>query len=452
MPSFPQDFINSLKHIPGFNEEEFVKAHQTQAPTSIRINPFKRTDLNFEVGKNVPWAKEAFYLKERPIFTSDPLFHAGCYYVQEASSMFIDYVLKQVVNFDEELFALDLCAAPGGKSTILSSCLNKKSVLVSNEVVKNRADVLAYNLAKWGNCNHIVTNSETSSFSKLKGIFDLVLVDAPCSGSGLFRKQENAMEEWSMDAVTHCSSRQRTILSDVLPSLNTNGYLVYSTCSYSSSENEEIVKWLISEHGLEVIKLDVDPNWGIEDTSFGFRFYPHKLEGEGFFCCVLKVIDQFGSANFSKKNTFKEASKAEMAVLEDFIDLDGNHNIINHNGEFKLLNNSILSFINSFKNELYFKSVGTPLGEIKHDELIPHHFLALSNYIKTSVDSIELTDNESLKYLKKEAFQLQNESKGLKRFTNKGFGLGWGKNLGTRINNYLPSNFQIFNKDLGTLK
>ncbi|MDZ4663920.1 MAG: hypothetical protein SGJ15_03510 [Bacteroidota bacterium] len=452
MSSFPPDFINSLKHILGFNEDAFIKAHQTQAPTSIRLNPFKKTGLNFEVGEIVPWAKEAFYLKERPIFTSDPLFHAGCYYVQEASSMFVEHVLKQVVNFDEELFALDICAAPGGKSTILGSCLNKKSVLVSNEVVKNRADVLAYNLAKWGNCNHAVTNSETRSFSKLKGIFDIVLVDAPCSGSGLFRKQEDAVNEWSLDSVAHCSSRQRAILADVLPALRPNGHLVYSTCSYSSSENEEIVKWLVSEHGMEVVKIDIDPNWGIEDTGFGFRFYPYKILGEGFFCCVLKVSAETESMNLAKKNTFKEATKAEIRVLENFIILDDNHKVINHNNEFKLLNNNCLQFINSCKSELYFKSVGTPLGELKHNELIPHHFLALSNFTNTSINSIELSDSEAIKYLKKESFLLQNASKGLKLFTSKGFGLGWGKNLDTRINNYLPSNFQIFNKDLGTLK
>ncbi len=452
MSSFPPDFINSLKHIPGFNEEEFVKAHQTQTPTSIRINPFKKTALKFELGANVPWANDAFYLKERPVFTSDPLFHAGCYYVQEASSMFVEYLLKQVVNFEKEIFALDLCAAPGGKSTILSSLLNKKSALVCNEVIKNRADVLAYNLAKWGNCNHIITNSETSSFSKLKGVFDIVLVDAPCSGSGLFRKQEDAVNEWSLDAVANCSIRQKSILSDVLPALRTNGHLVYSTCSYSSSENEEMVKWLIAEHGLEVVNVDIDPKWGFEDTGFGFRAYPNKVLGEGFFSCVLKIPNGSGSFNLSKKNTFKEASKAENIIIENFVELDQDHKVINHNNEFKLLNNNCLSFINSFKNELYFKSVGTPIGEIKHDELVPHHFLALSNNLKTSIDSIELSDLESIKYLKKESFQLANGSKGLKRFTNLGFGLGWGKNLGTRFNNYLPSNFQIFNKHLGTLK
>jgi 16S rRNA C967 or C1407 C5-methylase (RsmB/RsmF family)/NOL1/NOP2/fmu family ribosome biogenesis protein len=451
MSAFPPDFINSLKHIPGFNEEAFVKAHERPAPTSIRVNPLKRTKLPFEFAGNVPWASDAFYLKERPVFTADPLFHAGCYYVQEASSMFVEHALKQVVNFDAEIFALDLCAAPGGKSTILSSLLNGKSLLVANEIVKNRADVLTYNLAKWGNCNHVVTNNETSSLSNIKGVFDVVIVDAPCSGSGLFRKQEDAPDEWSLHAVEHCCARQRTILEDILPALSENGHMVYSTCSYSGSENEEMVKWLVAEHRMEIVPVKIDEHWGIEDTGFGYRFYPYNLEGEGFFCCVLRHPGS-GKGHLSKKNVFKEASKVEKAVIGNFIVLTNEHQLIVHNNEFKLLNNNCLSFTNSFKNELYFKSVGTPIGEIKHDELVPHHFLALSNHLKTSVDSIELSDEQAISYLKKENFVIGEASKGLKRFTSKGFGLGWGKNLGSRINNYLPSHFQIFNKSLKPLK
>lgn len=451
MSAFPPDFINSLKHIPGFDESAFLKAHELAAPTSIRINPFKKVELNFELGDKVPWASDAFYLKERPVFTADPLFHAGCYYVQEASSMFIENALKQVVNFDQELFALDLCAAPGGKSTILSSLLNEKSVLVANEVVKSRADVLVYNLAKWGNCNHVVTSSETSSFSNIKALFDIVIVDAPCSGSGLFRKQEDAPEEWSLQAVELCSVRQRTILNNIIPSLKENGHLIYSTCSYSSSENEEIVKWLLSEYGLEIVTVKLEQNWRVEDTGFGYRFYPYNLEGEGFFCCVLRSPGK-GYSNLTKKNSFKEVPKTEKAIISEFVDLKESHHLILHNDEYKLLNINCLSFVNSIKSDLYFKSVGTAIGEIKHKELIPHHFLALSNHLKTSVESIELTDEQSIRYLKKESLTVPDGSKGLKLFTNKGFGLGWGKNLGNRINNYLPSHFQIFNKSLKPLK
>lgn len=450
--AFPSDFINSLKHIAQFDEEAFIKAHEKPAPTSIRLNPFKETKLDFELVDKVPWSENAFYLKERPIFTADPLFHAGCYYVQEASSMFIEQALKQVVDFNREIFALDLCAAPGGKSTILSSLLNKQSVLIANEVIKNRADVLSYNLAKWGNCNHIVTSNETSSYSNIKGLFDIVVVDAPCSGSGLFRKQEDAPDEWSLQAVEHCSVRQRAILSDIVPALKQNGYLIYSTCSYSSSENEEIIKWLISEYGFEVIPVKLDPVWGIEDTGFGLRFYPYKLEGEGFFCCVLRSTQGHGSFGLNKKNSFKEASKTDMSIIANFVGKDSEHQVINHNNEFKLLNNNCLQFINSLKGELYFKTVGTPIGEIKHSELVPHHFLALSNHIKSFVDLCELDENQAIKYLKKEDFKINETSKGLKLFTHKGFGLGWGKNLGNRINNYLPPHFQIFNKSLKPLK
>lgn len=451
MSAFPPDFINSLKHIPGFDEEAFIRSHSEPAPTSIRINPFKKTELNFELGNRVPWATNAFYLKERPVFTADPLFHAGCYYVQEASSMFIEHALKQVVDFDNSILALDLCAAPGGKSTILSSLLNSSSLLVANEVVKSRADVLAYNLAKWGNCNHVVTNSETASFSNINALFDVVIVDAPCSGSGLFRKQEDAPNEWNLNAVRHCSIRQKDILRDVIPCLKQNAHLLYSTCSYSSAENEEIVKWLISEHHMELVPLKFDQNWGIEDTGSGYRFYPYKLQGEGFFCCVLKMSDSLGAHVPVKKNAFKEVAKADLGVISNFIELGNQYKVIVHNSEYKLINANCLYFINSTKDNLYFKSVGTPLGEIKHEQLIPHHFLAFSSHLRPQVESVELSDDEALKYLKKEDLKLPNRSNGLKRFTSKGFGLGWGKNLGNRINNYLPAHFQIFNKSIKSL-
>jgi len=449
MPSLPKDFLNSLIEIPNFNEAAFVKIHDEElVPTSIRFNPFKKTESSFKSLDKVPWTEDGYYLNERPVFTGDPRFHAGCYYVQEASSMFIEYVLRQIVDFNKTVFALDSCAAPGGKSTILSSLLSDDSLLVSNEVIKSRTEVLAYNLAKWGNCNHVVTSSETSSFSSVKGLFDVVLVDAPCSGSGLFRKQPEAIDEWSLSAVAQCSVRQKSILKELIGTVKPGGHLVYSTCSYSEMENEHIVKWLLDEFNCEVVKIDLNEAWGIEDTGFGLRFYPHKLKGEGFFCAVIKVLENETFSGFNKKNEFKLPSKAEMEVIQQFVKMDNQLELINHSDEFKLLNSNALAFVNTFKKQLYFRQVGTSVGEIKHGALIPHHFLALSNHLAASVSNLELSAEESINYLKKEACKFENSKIGLKLITNGGFGIGWAKVLDNRLNNYLPSNYRIFNKDI----
>lgn len=449
MPSLPKDFLNSLAYIPNFNEEAFIKVHNDgNTPTSVRFNPFKKTTSLLKLENKVPWTTDAYYLKERPVFTGDPNFHAGCYYVQEASSMFIEYALKQTIDFNKEIYALDACAAPGGKSTILSSLINNTSVLVSNEVIKSRTEILSYNLAKWGNCNHVVTGSETTSFSTVKGLFDVVLVDAPCSGSGLFRKQPEAINEWSLAAVTQCSTRQKTILADLVGTVKPDGYLIYSTCSYSQEENEDIVKWLIKDHHAEIVKINIEDSWGIEDTGFGFRFYPQNLMGEGFFCAVLKVNGNNHFQGFTKKNEFKTTSKTENEVINEFVNLENQHELINHSDEFKLMNTNTLQFVNTLKKHLYFKQVGTSIGQIKQGSLIPHHFLALSNHLQPKVDFLELSDAQAIQYLKKEPFDFENKETGLKLVKNHNFGIGWAKVLNNRVNNYLPPNYRIFNKDI----
>lgn len=287
MLKLPTEFINSICNCPGFEEAAFTEAHQTSSPTSIRINPFKPTTLNFNLNTPVPWNKNGFYLEERPNFTYDVLFQAGCYYVQEAGSMFIEHALTSCVDFNKTLLAFDVCASPGGKSTLLNSLLNSDSALVANEIIKQRSEVLAQNLSKWGTCNVVVTNNDPSSYSEINDVFDIILVDAPCSGSGLFRKQHDAVDEWSLDNVNLCSQRQKRILSDIIGTLKQGGTLVYSTCSYSPSENEEIADWLISEFGLTTVQIPTEKNWGIVETTsekqkaFGYRFYPDKTKSEG---------------------------------------------------------------------------------------------------------------------------------------------------------------------------
>jgi 16S rRNA C967 or C1407 C5-methylase (RsmB/RsmF family) len=264
---FPDNFLQLLSAENGFNKESFIQAHQIDdAPTSIRLNPFKPSAA--KTGEQVPWSADGFYLNARPSFTFDPLFHAGCYYVQEASSMFIDHIFKHIrLNTDDNIKVLDLCAAPGGKSTLLNSAINADDLLVANEIIKTRVPVLTDNLSRWGQANVIVSNNDPKDIGRLKSFFDVILVDAPCSGSGMFRKDPQAMNEWSENNVELCHQRQERILADILPALKEDGYLIYSTCSYSHQENEDILDWLCLEFDLESVRIPIYKEWGIVETQ-----------------------------------------------------------------------------------------------------------------------------------------------------------------------------------------
>ncbi|HEY6063723.1 MAG TPA: RsmB/NOP family class I SAM-dependent RNA methyltransferase, partial [Chitinophagaceae bacterium] len=248
----PGAFLDSLTGVKGFDKEAFEKVHALgKQVTSIRVNPAKASmgkgewsigdsihHSPFTSHHKIPWTDVGYYLDTRPSFTFDPLFHAGCYYVQEASSMFLEQALRQTVDLSKPVKVLDLCAAPGGKSTHIQSLISKESLLVSNEVIRSRVNILKDNIIKWGCENVVVTNNDPKDFGRLKYYFDVIVVDAPCSGSGLFRRDANAINEWSKNSVQLCSQRQQRILADVWPALKKDGILIYSTCSYSKEEDE----------------------------------------------------------------------------------------------------------------------------------------------------------------------------------------------------------------------
>ena len=318
----PELLLQSLKEVEGFDREPFERVHQSgEQVTSIRINPVKVSMGNGQwaisnnspltidhspltIDQQVPWSQYGYYLAARPSFTFDPLFHAGCYYVQEDSSMFLEQALLQTLDRMQPLKVLDLCAAPGGKSTHLQSLLSEESLLVSNEVIRNRTPVLTDNVIKWGAQNVIITSNDPMHFQKLPSFFGVLVVDAPCSGSGLFRRDEAAIAEWSLNNVALCHQRQQRILADALPTLKQNGILIYSTCSYSREEDEDIADWLVTELGLENIRLQVDEHTGIiESTSpqtnaYGYRFFPDKIKGEGFYlACFCKKTGEAVAKN-----------------------------------------------------------------------------------------------------------------------------------------------------------
>ena len=443
MPNLPQQLLNSLSQLEHFNEKAFVEAHSEENKiTSIRFNPFKKTELDFTLNNKVPWSENGFYINDRPSFTLDPLFHAGCYYVQEPGSMFIEFALKQTVDFNNQLKILDACAAPGGKSTLINSLINDDSLLVSNEFIKSRAGILAENLSKWGTNNTLITNNDTQKFSELNSFFDALIIDAPCSGSGLFRKQPDAIEHWSEDNVNACSVRQKKILGDLIPTLKENGVLVYSTCSYSVEENEEIVEWMQKEFALEYVALPIKKEWGIVETTGGYRFYPHLTKSEGFFCAVLRKTGEEQDASKLKRRINPEISAIESSILEPFID-KSNKIIIKKNNLFHLLNQETLNFLLSFEKQFYFKKAGVVMGEIKGKDMVPNHELALSNALSKDITKLDLSLEQAIKYLRKENFIPESSLTGLVLVTYKNKGLGWAKILPNRINNYFPNELRI---------
>lgn len=311
MPNLPSEFIERTRQLMGEAEcNALCRALQADEPVSIRTNTGKNAPAPPQAHP-VPWTDNGFYLNRRPAFTFDPLFHAGFYYVQEAASMFIAQAVRRYVN--RPVVMLDLCAAPGGKSTLVRNCLPQGSLLVANEVMRARSQVLAENLIKWGNPEVIVTNNDPADFSRLEERFDVILTDVPCSGEGMFRKDDRAISEWSSEGVELCWKRQRRIVADIWPCLKQGGILIYSTCTFNREENEDNVAWIASTLGAEVLPVDTETEWGITGNLTGedfpvYRFLPHHTSGEGLFVAVLrkKPDSEAGNSCFTGENTRRE--------------------------------------------------------------------------------------------------------------------------------------------------
>lgn len=391
MIQLPEIFVSETRRVMGderFNR--FLGAFDEEAPVSIRVNPRIAGDgCQVMGGSQVPWCNEGYYLEDRPQFTFDPLLHAGCYYVQEASSMFVTHILRNSkFSILNSKLALDMCAAPGGKSTALRSVLPDDCVLVSNEPMGNRAQILLENITKWGAPNCIVTNNYPGDFRKAKLKFDLILCDVPCSGEGMMRKDPGAIAEWSMQNVEKCWQLQREIVADAWECLNPGGLFIYSTCTYNTKENEENIQWILDNYDAEVLDIPTDPSWQITGSLLpGFnhpvyRFIPGITRGEGLFVCAMRKA---GSAEPKPFN----AKKLSLKVLE---------------------------------------------AELEKSE--------------TSVD---VDYPEALKYLRGEAMVLPPDTpKGIVTITYKGQPLGPAKNIGNRANNLYPKPWRIKSTHLPT--
>lgn len=440
---FPKAFETRMKNSLGKNWDLFAQAHLQAAPVSIRINPAKhKVDL-----PHVPWSKYGYYLHERPVFTLDPLFHAGAYYVQEASSLFLEQVVRQT-DLTKPLRVLDLCAAPGGKSTHLLSLLSSDSLLISNEVIRSRAQILWENIQKWGHPNVIVTNSDPSAFQQLKGYFDIILVDAPCSGEGLFRKDPAACSEWSEDNVALCSQRQRRILNDVWQALKQNGLLIYSTCTYNNSENEENLNAWAGDHDVEFVSVQHQPEWNVETISFnktlGYRFYPHRVQGEGFFISALVKREITESARIKSGGKFNAPSAKIIDRIKPWVIEPNQFRWVQQDDLIIQIPDSLSGEIEWISKLFYPIGKGTAVAELKHDKLIPEHAFALSNFIDSNAfHTTDLNEADAIAYLRKDVLAISEGLKGFGLVQHKNRNLGWVNHLGNRTNNLYPANWRI---------
>ena len=456
----PKKLFKSLEHVPGFNQKVFEEVHASvEQITSIRINPLKWSMQDderqageiihhspFVIHSPVPWSSFGYYLSQRPSFTFDPLFHSGCYYVQEASSMFLEQALKQSADLSKTLKVLDLCAAPGGKSTHVQSLISPESLLVSNEVIRNRAGILKQNIIKWGCENVVVTNNDPQHFSKLEGFFDVLIIDAPCSGSGLFRKEPAAVNEWSEENVWLCCGRQKRIIADSVACLKKDGILIYSTCSYSKEEDEDIADWLVEEWDMENIKLTIEGDWGIVETqseksnSVGYRFFPDKLKGEGFYLsCFRKTRNN--EERISRPAKLEHVTAREKSIVGSWIKSKEVHLL--KTPFIHALPAALIEDYVNLKSALNIQYAGVNVGEVMKDKLIPDHALALNNLLSDALPATELDYDEAIRYLQKAEINSEPSQKGWQLVKYHGHTLGWINALPNRINNYYPKELRI---------
>lgn len=465
----PVSFVDYTRSLLGDAEYgRLSEALSAEQPVSIRLNeakyPVALSLLSGDGSCRVPWTSAGFYLSRRPTFTFDPLFHAGCYYVQEASSMFVEQALRQYMGTDP-VVALDLCAAPGGKSTHVRSLLSEGSLLVANEVIRNRSQILAENLTKWGHPDVVVTNNDPADFSSLTSFFDVILTDVPCSGEGMFRKDPVAVSEWSPENVDVCWQRQRRILSDIWPCLKPGGLLVYSTCTYNTKEDEENIRWMRDTFGAEILPLDILADWNITGNLLAgedfpvYRFLPHRTQGEGFFLALLRKPEQEeegleenfqpsrrkSATSCGKKKQASAISKEQLALVHRWLLSPDDYELSVVGTSVTAFPKAYLSELSSLQQSLRVIQSGVSLAEAKGKDMIPHHALAMSCLLCTDAFSREeVTYEQAIAYLRKEAIVLSAAApRGYVLLTYKDVPLGFVKNIGNRANNLYPQEWRI---------
>lgn len=474
----PEEFTDYTRRLAGDDLfHTLCAALSEEPPVSVRLNERKCRMAGVSsdalslprADGGVPWCSSAVYLSERPSFTYDPLLHAGLYYVQEAGSMFLEQAIRRYVT--APAVALDLCAAPGGKSTHARALLPEGSLLVSNEPIRNRAQVLAENIVKWGHPDCIVTQNYPKDFTRFTSLFDVVIADVPCSGEGMFRKDAGAVEEWSTANVELCRNRQREILADVWPALRPGGLLIYSTCTYNDKENEENIDWIADELGASVLPIPVEDDWQVEGrlprgTSEGragnrpvYHFLPGRTRGEGFFLAVLRkdggeesmsvVCDSPEKREKPRSGKAKKGRVAPPTVPNECLSWvcksDNYAFLATTDGRLSAFPRTYVSVYTLLNEYLTVLHVGIPVAELKGRDWIPSHALALSTErAGDAFPVVELGHEQAVAYLRRETLTLPPDTpRGYVLLAFRGAALGFAKNVGNRANNLYPAEWRI---------
>lgn len=442
----PGKFIERIREQSFIDVPSLSEALQKPSVSCIRTNPQKWSNIPSN-STRVPWCQTGFCLGTRPSYTLDPLFHAGCYYPQESSSMFIEEVFKQCLKGRTGLKILDLCGAPGGKATHLASLAGHEGLIVANEVIRSRASVLAENISKWGTSNTLVTNSDPSEFRRLPGFFDVILADAPCSGEGMFRDPV-AVTQWSVENTVLCSERQKRIVADAWDSLKEDGILIYSTCTFNPEENELNVKWLSENLGAETISIDIDAFPEITEIRHqgitGYGFYPGKVEGDGLFIGVIVKKDAVPSSvrNGKSPKHVKIQTYTGSKVIGEWLKGDEN-NLIKYD-DFIIRIPCETDTYNSLREALRIIRAGTVICSVKRDSFIPSHELALSVCLrKDAFKRAEVDYDTAMSYLRRDNLVTVDAPQGWFLVSYRGINLGFANNLGKRINNYYPVEWRV---------
>ena len=428
-------------------------AFDTPASVAVRKNPFKGGKC--PESRQVPWCRHGHLLDQRPVFTLDPHFHAGAYYVQDSSSMFVGYAFRELaagleVPAGRPVRVLDLCAAPGGKTTDIAASLREafgdRFILVSNEVMKARAGVLADNVALWGDPNVVVTSDDPRAFASMPGYFDIIVADVPCSGEGMFRKDEEAQKQWSEDNVALCEARQRRIVADVWPALRQDGLFIYSTCTFNRHENDGNVEWIADEMGAEILfdaeKLETGSQ--VISTQHGYSLVPGHVEGEGQYCSALRRTSPVGFTDVRMRGG-KPSRGKEQPVPEDVKGLLKADVVLRTKGETVVaIPSALAAEVTALEQYLHVIAAGCAVGTLKGKTLVPDADLALSLiFNEEAFPYADVDEKTALSFLHRDAVMLEDMPKGYVVIRYEGVPLGFVKNLGNRCNNLHPQSRRI---------